>query len=56
MVLARVREEVQTLCKVSFYQVKKEFNQETDYWAKMASSLTLGQYIQNGVRSIHTIP
>jgi hypothetical protein len=42
LVLAKVGEEVKIMGKVSLYHVKIEFNQEANYWAKRASSLTLG--------------
>lgn len=55
-ILDKVREEAKTLNKVSFFHVKRDFNQEANYWVKRASSLTLGGYIQNGEGSIHIIP
>jgi hypothetical protein len=54
--LDRAREEAKTLAEISFFHVTRDFNRETDHWDKRASSLNLGQYIQNGEGSKFIIP
>jgi ribonuclease HI len=42
--------------QVSFYHIKRELNGEADHWTKVASSLSSGLLIKNGVSYLSPIP
>jgi hypothetical protein len=56
MVLDREKEEGKNFCKVSLFHMKRHINQAMNHWDKRASSLSLGQYLQNAEGTNYIIP